>query len=195
MIIGLTGRVGVGKSTACDAICSAIDMTLIDLDILGHQVLAQPKTINALTTEFGTSIVDNTGTIIRAELGRIVFSDQTKLSALNAISHPEIKRLTHEIIAKDPSKHYLIGGALLHEIGLLETCDAVVLIEADDKIVRNTIGKKAAIGDHQRSLDAYRADATHKLINTFDQRFKQDCIALVEFILKTPTSSDYTKLI
>jgi dephospho-CoA kinase len=43
MIIGLTGRIGVGKSTASQIIKKKYNFYIIDLDVIGHGILRQEK--------------------------------------------------------------------------------------------------------------------------------------------------------
>ena len=42
MIIGLTGRIGTGKSMAATIACAHFPLTLIDLDTIGHDLLKNP---------------------------------------------------------------------------------------------------------------------------------------------------------
>ena len=57
MIIGITGRVGVGKSTAVSYIVDNYDCVIIDLDLIGHDLLEEDKIKNRCIIQFGNQIV------------------------------------------------------------------------------------------------------------------------------------------
>ncbi len=78
---------------------------------------------------FGDGILGEDGEINRQELGKIVFSDPTKLQELNKISHPLIYNKAKEEIdyasKKDEYDYIIIDAALLIEIRLIELVDEV----------------------------------------------------------------------
>ena len=127
MIIGLTGRVGTGKTTAQGIFLEEFPLTLLDLDVIGHRLLQEPMVINALVHTFGEEILENNA-ISRPALGNIVFSNKDALLKLNTIMHPRIKEYVLNQIESRQSS-FLIVGALIQEIGVSECCDHVVVID------------------------------------------------------------------
>ncbi len=89
--IGLTGGIGAGKSTASKNL-SARGLAVVDTDQLAHQLVEPGKpALVEIKNLFGQSVIANDGQLRRAELARIVFSDDTARQKLEAILHPRIR--------------------------------------------------------------------------------------------------------
>lgn len=173
MIIGLTGRVGTGKTTAQGIFLEEFPFTLLDLDSIGHKLLEEQSVINALVNTFGHEILENMA-ISRPALGKIVFSNKDALLKLNSIIHPRIKK--HVLNQIESSKvSFLIVGALIQEIGLSESCDHVIVIDVEDNLLTSRLGKKVSILPNQRSRDSYLGEADFVIQNDYDDRFYDAC--------------------
>jgi len=119
MIIGITGSIGSGKTTAAK-IFSKYHYTRIDADEIGHELLKSNKKIkNKLITYFGNEIIGKNGNIDRKKLGGIVFNDKNELKKLNSIMHPLI-------INEIKNKIKKIFVSLTHEG---DSCTAFVILE------------------------------------------------------------------
>jgi dephospho-CoA kinase len=90
-VCGLTGGVGMGKSTAA-GFFSSRGARVIDTDLIARQMVepGQPALTEILDC-FGRSLVDHRGELRRDELARIVFSDPVARVKLEAILHPRIR--------------------------------------------------------------------------------------------------------
>jgi len=175
MIIGLTGRVGSGKTTAQEIIESIWHPVMIDLDIIGHQQLDSNQ--EKLVPIFGSQILNHKNKIDRKILGNIVFNSYNELQKLNALIHPKIRHHVLNLIQKNHDQDILIVGALIEEIGLLSQCDHIILIEADDKDILEHIGSKyTQIASFQRAQNQYRQNANTIIQNTFNTRFKDSIL-------------------
>jgi dephospho-CoA kinase len=88
--IGLTGGIGSGKSTVADLLV-ARGAVLIDADriVRDLQKPGQPV-FEAMVARWGDRIVADDGTLDRAAVAEIVFSDEDELTALNDIVHPAV---------------------------------------------------------------------------------------------------------
>ncbi len=128
MIIGLTGRSCSGKDRVAE-LMKKYNVIVIDEDKLGHQALKE--NIDKLAETFGSDIIEN-GEVNRKKLGPIVFSDPSKLEALNAITHPWMVERTLELCreAEKEGKAAIINAALLESMGFVEYCDVVILVYA-----------------------------------------------------------------
>ena len=90
-VIGLTGGIGSGKSTAAYFL-AGLGAIVMDLDKVGHEVLkTEGEVRERLVSEFGNRILTD-GDIDRDKLGGIVFNDREALRRLNRIIHPAIDR-------------------------------------------------------------------------------------------------------
>jgi len=91
-VCGLTGGVGMGKSTAAVTL-SAHGVPVVDTDELARQ-LVQPRqpALAEIQNLFGKGIVASDGQLRRDELARIVFADAAARRKLEAILHPRIRQ-------------------------------------------------------------------------------------------------------
>ncbi|RAO99146.1 hypothetical protein PW5551_05550 [Petrotoga sp. 9PW.55.5.1] len=147
MVIGITGPAGSGKSTVSKLIKKILNnkVCIIDVDRVGHEVLALFLIKKKLREVFGEKIFDNEGNISRVKLGNIVFSDKEKLEILNQTVHPAIFKKTREILKKSLKKSDIIilDAALLHKIGLDKLCDKIILVESTkQKRIERLIDKR-----------------------------------------------------
>ena len=90
-VCGLTGGVGMGKSTAARFLRER-GAQIVDTDELARE-LVQPgqPALDKIQTAFGKTVIASTGELKRAELARIVFSDADARNQLEAILHPPIR--------------------------------------------------------------------------------------------------------
>ena len=159
MILGITGRVGTGKTTATNQISTLWDAHIVDLDKIGHTVLLNPDIARAISKAFGAAMLDERGAVIRTALSQKVFSSQTSLLKLNDITHPSLKKAAIEEITAHHRKgsHVVVVGALLIALGLRPYVDKVLVIDAEDTLIQAVAGEKFdRISPHQISRDAYR---------------------------------------
>ena len=93
LIVGLTGGMGVGKSTVA-GLLSELGAEIIDVDALGRKILEPGGlAVPAVIERFGANVAGTDGGINRAALAEIVFGDEDHLTALEEISHPAINEL------------------------------------------------------------------------------------------------------
>jgi dephospho-CoA kinase len=90
-VCGLTGGVGMGKSTAAAYLCER-GAQVVDTDELAHQLVepGQPA-LDEIQTAFGKQVIGSNGELKRAELAQIVFADVNARKKLEAILHPPIR--------------------------------------------------------------------------------------------------------
>jgi dephospho-CoA kinase len=135
--VGLTGNVASGKSTVADE-WARLGAAVIDADELAREAVAVGTTgLERVRAEFGGAVIADDGTLDRASLRHVVFSDEEKRARLEAILHPEIARL------RDEREEALreAGGTivahvipLLFEVGLHGSFDALVLVDSPEEL-------------------------------------------------------------
>jgi hypothetical protein len=90
-LVGLTGGIGTGKSTAAK-LFSKRGIPVVDTDDLARELVNPGKPALAeIARFFGTEILDERGELRRGALARIVFSSREKLKQLEAVLHPRIR--------------------------------------------------------------------------------------------------------
>ncbi len=134
MVIGLTGGIGCGKSTA--AACFAeLGFVVIDADRLARQVLESHVCVSHLRERWGVACLDSQGVPDRKWIAAKVFADADERAFLESITHPEVARLRREATA-DPSRDYVVEIPLLFEKDLAAGLDTVVVVACSDEVRR-----------------------------------------------------------
>ena len=93
MVIGVTGGVGMGKST-CAKLLERRGIAVCDTDELARRVVepGQPA-FEEIRQEFGSEVIGADGCLRRDELAKVVFSDAGKRKRLEEITHSRIRDL------------------------------------------------------------------------------------------------------
>ncbi len=138
-IIALTGGIASGKSTIGKKL-KQLGAVHIDADQLARDAVAPGSPgLERVIQRFGNEVLGATGELNRAALGAIVFNDTEALDDLNAIVHPEVRRLLVSRIEQarenDASSVVVYEVPLLVEVGIEQasgplTFDAVVVADA-----------------------------------------------------------------
>lgn len=146
-IIGLTGGIAAGKSTA-SALIREMGIPVICADTIAHAVMEPgAKAYKAVVKEFGKEILDRKKNIDRKALGRIVFGNPILIKKLNSLVHPFVIEETKKQI----DCHSRGGGnpgaivldvPLLFETNLDKLCDTTILIAAPTKVTLQRITKR-----------------------------------------------------
>ena len=135
MIIGLTGGIASGKSTAARHL-SENGAFVMDGDVLGHRAY-EPNTaaFAQITETFGSEVVGADGQINRKALGGKVFGNPNALKQLTDILYPEIRRMFSEWIettqADNPNALLVMDAAVLLEAGWEDLADETWVIIVD----------------------------------------------------------------
>ena len=140
-IIGLTGGIACGKSTVSKAL-RALGACIIDADALAHE-LSQPNQalFNAYVQRFGMAIVTPGGTLDRAAIARLIFTDPTMRAEVEQISHPLIRRAVEErlrMAEKEQKRAAVLDVPLLFEAGWDAFADEVwvVALPPEEQLTR-----------------------------------------------------------
>lgn len=136
-LFGLTGGIASGKS-AVAARLRERKVPVIDADELARRVVA-PGTegLAAVVARLGRDVLTEDGALDRKKIAAIVFADEEKRRALNAIVHPRISALTMEIASRlrdlgEPLACY--EAALLVENGVADAFRPLVVVSAPEKV-------------------------------------------------------------
>ena len=134
MVIGLTGGIGCGKSTA--AACFAeLGFVVIDADQLARQVLESHVCVSRLRERWGAACLDAQGVPDRKWIAAKVFTDADERAFLESVTHPEVARLRRDATA-DASVDYVVEIPLLFEKELADGFSSVVVVACSDDVRR-----------------------------------------------------------
>jgi len=129
MRVALTGGIATGKSY-CLARFKALGVPVIDADRLARLAVAPGSAgFQAVVARFGRSVERPDGTLDRAALAGLIFSDRAARADLEAIVHPEVYRRIREWFVRLPPaiRFGLADIPLLFETGHEHDFDAVVV--------------------------------------------------------------------
>ena len=128
-IIGLTGQTGAGK-TEVARMLSELGAAVISADAAARRVVAEPEVRAQLCAAFG-DILNPDGSLDRRKLARIAFSDPSKLSRLNAITHPRIIARMLEEAEQATGDLVIFDAPQLFEAGADAYCGTIICVLAD----------------------------------------------------------------
>jgi len=138
IVLGLTGSIGMGKSTAARMFAEA-GVPVHDSDEAVHRLYAGKA---APLVEAAFPGVTRDGTVDRALLGRRVLGDAAALKTLEAIIHPLVRADADAFLAR----HRAAGAALavldiplLFETGGRNRVDKVVVVSAPPAAQRERV--------------------------------------------------------
>ena len=148
-VVGLTGGIASGKSTVT-AMFRELGAQVIDADQVAREVV-EPGTrgVEEVARRF-PGVVDASGRLDRAELGRRVFADPAERRALEAIVHPRIREEVErrlEALTRAGENVALYDAALLIENGLQKGMDGVIVVWAPESLQRARLAARDGLDE------------------------------------------------
>lgn len=176
--VALTGGIGSGKSSVA-ALLAEHGAVVIDADQIARD-LVQPgqPALAEIVAQFGESVLLPDGSLDRPGLAAIVFGDDDRLAALNAIMHPRIARRTAALMsAASPGSVLVYDMPLLVEQGIRPVWDHIVVVEAPLQLRLQRLARERGIAPDdararmaaQASDDERRAVADTVIVNDGDR--------------------------
>ena len=186
VVIGLTGGIASGKTTAADEL-RKFGAAVIDADRLGHRVYEPGSPgFEKVVNEFGHDIVAPDGTINRQVLGGKVFGDPAQMQRLTDIAWPEIRRMAQEEIdrlKRDGADAIVLEAAVLIEAEWTDLVDEVWVVWVKPEIARTRLMTRNNLTEEQAQarIDSQlsnkdrleRADVKIENSDTLDQFVKR----------------------
>ncbi len=134
-VIGLTGGIASGKSTAARTLAE-LGARVVDADEVAREIVApgQPALAEIVRT-FGREMLLSDGTLDRKRLGALIFADADKRRALNAITHPRIAMETQARLGRLREEGVPVAiyeAALLVENRVHEALDGLIVVVCDE---------------------------------------------------------------
>ena len=133
MILGLTGSLGCGKSTAAKLFAER-GFRHVDSDLVVREhVLPQPKVTAAIREHFGGGVFLPDGQVDRPALGVIVFSDDSERIWLEELTHPIYFDLLRSTLREGAGASWLVEVPLLFEKGMENWFDFTLCVACDSR--------------------------------------------------------------
>lgn len=157
-IIGLTGPSGAGKSTLCEKF-NALGIPCINTDEIYHEITCKPSDcVSELRAKFGSSIINDNGSLNRKALARLVFEGESKeqnLANLNSTTHKyvweETNRILTEYMNKGKKAVVIDAPALFSSKIFIGACDIIISVLCDKEVrlqrimQRDSVTREAAL--------------------------------------------------
>jgi dephospho-CoA kinase len=130
-IVGLTGGMGCGKSTAA-AFFAELGFRRLDADqVIREHLLPDQAIVQAISKQFGSTILDEAGQVRRARLAEVVFNDAAALAWLEELLHPLLLAHWRKIFEQSHDEAFIVEVPLLFEKGLENWFDFIICVTTD----------------------------------------------------------------
>lgn len=158
-VLGLTGGIGMGKSTTA-AMFSAAGIPIWDADAVVHRLYAfGGAAVAPLSAAFPHAIRE--GAVDRGSLREILALDPSALPRLEAIVHPLVARDRKAFLEGAADPIVLLDMPLLFEGNSQSICDGVVVVSAPPEVQRARVLARGTMteADLERILARQMPDA------------------------------------
>lgn len=172
LVIGLTGSIGMGKSTTA-AMFQAEGVKVHDSDATVHELYLGPA---AEAVEHAFPGTTRDGRVDRALLGARVLDDPQALRRLEAIIHPLVAASREAFLAESAragERLVVVDVPLLFETGLDRNVDVVVLVSAPEAVQKERVSRRSGMTEDKLSAilaqqmpDAEKRRRSHFVIDT-----------------------------
>ncbi len=178
-VVGVTGGIGSGKTTVCNLFAEHFGVPVIDADLVAREVVEPGQAaLTELVELFGDDILDASGQLDRRKLKAIVFADNAKRLALEAVLHPRIRQRIDEHLREVRTPYCLLCVPLLAEGGRSETYDRILVVDCPESLqIARVTGRDdltqsqvMAIMRTQATREARLAIADDTIVNDGDNR-------------------------
>jgi dephospho-CoA kinase len=174
IILGLTGSVGMGKSTTA-RLLEEEGVPVYDADKAVHALYAKGGgAVAAVGAAFPGCVRD--GAVDRTALGAMVMGDPEKLKKLESIVHPMVREAQTDFVRKQHAAGapiVVLDIPLLYENGTDKLVDAVIVVTASPATQRERVMARPGMDERRfaqvlarQMPDADKRERADFLVNT-----------------------------
>jgi dephospho-CoA kinase len=193
-ILGITGSMGSGKSTATK-IFADLGAHPINADELAKKYTDMNSPIkNELVEIFGIEVLDEKEAPDRKLIARVVFQDKEKLNRLTSLIHPRVRRDTLEIFdSMNEGRIVAWEAPLLFEAEGQKICDATLTVYTDLESAFQRVQKRDGLSREEFDSRIKNQMDIKEKINRSDFSIKNngnldylqsECSKIYQFIIK-----------
>lgn len=149
--IGLTGSIGMGKSTTA-LLFADEGIPVNDADAVVH-ALYRGEAVDPVGAAFPGAVKD--GSIDRAELARQLASEPQRFSELEAIVHPLVRQKEQLFLDEQQAsgaEMVLLDIPLLFESGAADRVDIVVVVTCDPQVQRQRVLARPGMSEEKFAM-------------------------------------------
>ena len=168
LVIGLTGGIGTGKSAA-GAIFRDLGVTVVDADKVAREVVEPGSpALDAIAHRHGQDILLDDGSLNRAQLRKIVFSNDDERKWLESVTHPAIRETIAERLTAPRSEkeapYRILESPLLLETTQRDFVKRVCVIDAEEETqIKRVLARDGITEEQVRAIIATQMPRDKKL--------------------------------
>lgn len=184
LVLGLTGSIGMGKSTTAQMFRDA-GVPVWDADATVHRLYAPGGAAVAPVAALVPAALAADGGIDRAALRAALAADPGLIAALDAIVHPLVAQDRAAFLQGTAAEIVVLDVPLLYEVGGAAHCDAVVVVSAPAEVQRERVLARGLSEAEFRVIlgrqmpDAEKRARSDYVIETTDYQTARDGVAAV----------------
>lgn len=162
--LGLTGSIGMGKSTTAKMFAEE-GVPVWDADAAVHQLYAPGQAAALVLSDLFPKAIAADGSVDRARLREMIQADRTVLDRINAVVHPLVSENRAVFLAANASAPIVVLDIpLLFETSLQGLCDAVAVVSAPAETQRERVLQRGmSEADFQMILSRQMPDAEKRV--------------------------------
>jgi dephospho-CoA kinase len=144
IVLGLTGSIGMGKSTAA-AMLRHLGVPLFDADAVVHRLIGRGGAAVRRVEEAFPGVQNEAGAIDRQRLAQRVFGHPEELRRLEVILHPMVRTAERRFVARARArgdKLIVLDVPLLYETRGTGRCDYVLVVSAPARLQRDRVMRR-----------------------------------------------------
>jgi dephospho-CoA kinase len=176
--VGLTGGIGCGKSTVTDMFAE-LGASIVDTDLIAHSLTApRGPAMPAILAEFGPDFAARDGSLDRARMRQLVFSDPLAKARLEAILHPRIRASAEQAALQATGPYVIMVVPLLIESGTWRArVDRVLAVDCSEETQVRRVMARSGLADAQvRAIMANQVTRAQRLAAADDVIVNEDGI-------------------
>ena len=140
--IGITGGIGVGKTTVC-RIFETLDIPVYFADDRAKRLMTGNRKVkSAIIKLFGKEAYFRNGRLNRKFIGSQIFGNQELLTAMNQIVHPAVFADAAQWVQSQNAPYALQEAALLVESGRYKSLDKLIVVSAPEEVKIKRVQKR-----------------------------------------------------
>ena len=181
MVVGLTGGIGSGKSSAAN-IFKEFGIDCIDADNAAKNILDLNEDARKLfINEFGDKYIDKDYKINREILREDIFNDKSKIEKLESIIHPKVRDEIFKFIENSSSIYTIVDVPLIFETNSKDFYDKIVLVDCET----NTQISRASQRDNRSN------ESIMKIIK--NQATREQRLSIADYVISNDSTFENLK--
>ncbi len=162
LMVGLTGGMGCGKSTAA-ARFAELGFRRLDADqVVRNELLPSREVAEAIRAKLGDAMLAADGSVRRDKVAEKVFKDPASLAWLEDLLHPRLLTRWREVLAGTSGTAFIVEVPLLFEKGLENWFDFTVCVTTDSESQLRRLEQRGIPRDQARQRIAQQLPLARK---------------------------------